>query len=186
MKSTVRATLAILAFCMISAAGVFAESSDKKEVRFDDYRSALGMFAMAIPNGGAYGLQFEHWFNSFGFTVTGGGYYRPEDDWANILDYSVVFQGMHTVFGNTFSDQVAGRLYSWASIGHHGYMTDDTNDDVYEEGAYKANGVAGLGIGIEMIFFEHFSIPLQFGYTGEFPNDPGLGFTFGSGIRYRY
>lgn len=189
-----RIFLTVVALGLVTTGSITAQTRKAKEdVRYDDFKSSLGVFAMNIPNGGSYGLQYERWFNDNGIQVTGGGYYSPKkESWTDTLDYSIMIHGLHTVYGNTVSNELAGRLYTWAAIGHHGFIkttqswNSSTLETDYDDEKYSANAVVGLGIGIEVILFEHFSIPLQFGFVGEFPNEPGLGFSFGSGIRYRY
>ena len=164
-------------------------------VTYDAFNNALGMYICAIPNGASYGLHYQHWFNRLGFQITGGGFYTPDNKVGSTLDYSVTAEGLFTVYGNSFSEQLAGRLYTWVALGHHGFIPDnsisrfdETLDKwIYEtDDSYYINALVGLGVGIEFILFEHFSIPIQFGYMGEFPSRPGIGFTGGTGIRYRY
>lgn len=198
MNLILRRFLFCVLFVTLISALTFADGFTKNEkptVTYDAFNNALGMFASVIPNGGAYGLHYQHWFNKFGFQITGGGFFDPDNTWGSTLDYSVLLEGLYSVYGNSFSEQIAGRLYTWTALGHHGFKPDNTisrldntlKDFVYEEDdSYYPNILAGLGIGIEFILFEHFSFPMQFGYMGEFPFKPGFGFSGGTGIRYRY
>lgn len=199
MKRLLRTFLFCILFNTLTLALTFADGftkNSKPEVTYDSFSNALGMFAIAIPNGGAYGLQYQHWFKKFGFQITGGGFYNPDNNWGSTLDYSVLLEGLYTVYGNSFSEQIAGRLYTWTALGHHGFIPDNSiyrydsaiGSDVYEDdNTYYPNFLVGLGIGIEFILFEHFSIPLQFGYMGEFPLNRALVFLaeqeFATGIK---
>jgi hypothetical protein len=64
---------------------------------------------------------------------------------------------------------------------------------VEEAGTYAAVFTAGVGIGVELILFRHFSFPIEFGYGASWTaTEPDLSAAFvvnlnvQSGLRYRY
>jgi len=61
------------------------------------------------------------------------------------------------------------------------YTADYTKDS-----GLLADAMLGIGFGFDFMLFDHISIPLQFGFEGEFPNEISAGFCIGTGIRYRF
>lgn len=48
------------------------------------------------------------------------------------------------------------------------------------------NALASVGFGFDFIFFDHLSVPIQFGFMGTFPDDPQVGFCGGIALRYTW
>jgi hypothetical protein len=172
---------------VLSAGTAFAEVSP---AGYDSFKNALGFFGGTISvTSGAYGLQYQRWFDGgIGVQFTGGGSYNPSVSYP-AMDYSANTTLLWSVYGQDFSRWLGGRLYLWAMAGHHGrfdYNYSLPKGDSPPVAEFVPTAFAGVGIGIETILFEHFSIPLQFGYSGEFPFKPSIGFSFGGGLRYRY
>ncbi|OQA63874.1 MAG: hypothetical protein BWY39_00647 [Spirochaetes bacterium ADurb.Bin269] len=156
---------------------------------FDAFSNALGIYATSLAGDGTGGLHYQHWGKKFGFQGLISAFYDPESTFGRKLDYSCIIDGLYSVYGNTFSRQISGRLYVWASVGHRGYSSSSDylyDDENQETDRVVFNGIAGLGIGIEIITYGHFSFPVQFGYYGTFPSDPKLSFAGGGGFRYRF
>ena len=151
-------------------------------VTYDSFANALGMYGTTGAGNVMGGLHYQRWFNRFGVQFTAGGMYNPEATFETTLDYSALLDGLWTVYGNTFSNFLSGRLYLWGEIGHHGFLPakynydEKTGSQTIKTDPFAANGIAGFGIGIETILFEHFSFPVK----------PVLAFSVGGGIRYRY
>ena len=120
------------------------------------------------------------------------------------LDYSLVVDGLFPVYSNDFSDKLGGSVYLFGSAGHNASTFTvpeqgvwDETDNTYkitapEERYFNPKIYAGLGIGIEIVLFQHFSIPLHFGYSANIPvaavpgNELSIGFSFAGGLRYRF
>ena len=180
MKNHIR--IAAIIICSITVSMGYAE--ENIATINNTFANALGFYAASIgASSGLYGLHYQHWAGDFGFQITGGGTYTPNYYFSggSLLDYSVALEGLWTVYGGEYVRDIAGRLYLWAMGGHHGYL-DDTDDTQN----FVVNFTSGLGIGIETILYQHFSIPIEFGYTAEFPTETSFGFSFGAGLRYRY
>jgi hypothetical protein len=179
-------------------AGAFAQDTAALESPYEASPSALGFFAMNVGRSSAvYGLQYHRWFDRFGVQVTGGGWYSPagENNYPATMDYAFALQGMYAVYSNAFSDKIAGRLYLWGMLGHHGWMSTmnltTTNPDGTTSYGVGSTGylpalTSGVGIGIDITLFQHFSFPIEFGYSGQFINGMSVSPSIGGGIRYRY
>lgn len=172
--------------CVMALSPVFAEETEETSTE-KNFDNALGFYATTIGfSEAAGGLQYQHWFDRVGFQITAGGYYNPQNG-GRTINYSVLLDGLFSVYRDDITPWLSGNLYIWATAGHHGYnlATYDGYGNITNR-AFVPNFVAGAGIGIETILFRHFSIPIQFGYTAEFPDYPTAGFSVGTGLRYRF
>jgi hypothetical protein len=192
--------------CVSLAAGAFAQTEQAPKDPYAEWPNTLGFFVMNIGNMSfsaygdpklVYGLQYARWFDRVGFQITGGGIYVPGKSLAtlDVLDYSIALQGMLTVYGKAFSDDVAGRLYLWGMVGHHGWIYPKSVETTSPEGVTTYNTestgfvpgiIGGLGLGIDVTLLQHLSIPLEFGYTAQFINNITAGPSVGVGLRYRF
>lgn len=153
------------------------------------------------------GLSYHVWRDALGFQVAGGIVYIPlsDDYWYDrTLDYSVGTEMQLRVYGEDFASWLSGQLYGFAGLNHGGYIPIVTASGGYEiddywiepefaTGSYTPTFGIGLGIGIEIILFRHFSIPVELGYGLEWiPTAPTLAEQFNvnlrpqAGFRYRY
>jgi len=148
-----------------------------------------------------------------GFHVSGGIIYVPysdDDFWyeETTLDYSIGGEFQRRVYCEAFASWFAGSLYLFVGGQHRGYVPVDLIaegyevpasdppeyvDPVYSIGAYQAQVSVGAGIGIELIVFRHFSIPIEFGYGAtwtvtepSFAEAISVGPNAQIGLRYRY
>ena len=153
------------------------------------------------------GLSYHLWRDSIGFQVAGGIVYIPlhDDYWYDrTLDYSVGTEMQLRVYGEDFDSWLSGQLYGFAGINHGGYIpiievteaTEIGDEFIPPElaaGAYTPTFGLGIGIGIEIILFRHFSIPIELGYGLEWtPTAGNAGQQFNidlrpqAAFRYRY
>jgi hypothetical protein len=160
------------------------------------FQKALGFQAGQLSG---LGLSYQEWKGDKGYQVAAGAMYYPASDYAyRILDYTIGVELQSSLYHDSFSNWLAGRLYLFAGLNHQGYidMVDIDPDPVeYESGPGPFQAVIGLGggIGVEATLFDHFSIALEIGY-GVFwtPTKPQLidQFTIDIvpqvGLRYRY
>jgi hypothetical protein len=178
-------TLALCVTFSLFAGAAFAQEQTPPIDPFDASPSALGVFAMNYGiTGMVYGLHYNHWFDRVGFQITGGGNYMPYDGYP-IMDYSVAIQGMYELLSNTFSEKLAGRLYVWGMVGHRGWLRNSSYTAPVTT-TYVPGLACGVGIGVDFVLFRHFSIPIEFGYSGQFLNDVSATPSIGGGLRYRY
>lgn len=157
----------------------------------NEFPSALGFFSGTVYAENLFGgLQYQHWFSTNGFQVEGGVIFSPSD---NVLDYSIIGDYLYPVYGNEYSDKMAGRLYLFGTLGHIGKIITEYNYENYiTENHLRFSIMLGFGIGIEVIAYKHFSFPIHFGYAADWPinlssvNQPFIGLMIASGLRYRF
>lgn len=195
MKKKTKIITAVILCLLLSVTSVWADIAD--------FPTALGVFGGVSTGGGSGfgGLHYQRWFSKFGIQAEGGVMYKPSSEQ---LDYSLVVDGLFPVYSNDFSDKLGGSVYLFGSAGHNASTFTvpeqgvwDETDNTYkitapEERYFNPKIYAGLGIGIEIVLFQHFSIPLHFGYSADIPvtavpgNELAIGFSFAGGIRYRF
>lgn len=86
------------------------------------------MVAFPESFGGYYGpisgtgLHYHKWIDKNGFQVTGGILYRPDLVFGNILDYDLGGELQRRLYGDSFTNWLAGSLYLFAGGRHRGYI----------------------------------------------------------------
>lgn len=155
-----------------------------------DYKNSLGMYVMAATD--SMGLQYQTWINNkVGLQVQGYATYRNNSfTEIDTYDCSISTQLLWNLFENPISEKTAINFYAWGLVGYRGYNTIayiGEADDVHaSDTGILSQAAVGLGFGFEFMFLRHLSIPLEFGYAGRFINNTWMGFTVGSGLRYRF
>ena len=152
---------------------------------FDLYPSSVGMSAASF---GPVGLSWKRWYGATGIELTAGGSWTPANVYGSIYWYSVLAGISRRLYAEDFSDYFSGGLYLVAVVGHAGEegWTYDSDTSSYVRFPYTPYIFAGAGLGIETVFFRHFSQEIQFLYTGRFLNQPGIDFGVNFAFRYRY
>jgi hypothetical protein len=195
---------------LLVACGGIALANDEEAAPYEAFPSALGGFYGPFSG---VGLHYHQWIGADAYHITAGIVYVPfgSDDWwtpETTLDYSVGGEYQRRVYGDVFASWLAGSLYVFVGGHHHGYIPvnlveegyledpedpESFVDPVYEVGTYQAQISTGVGIGVELIFFRHLSIPVEFGYGAAWTvTEPNIAdaFTVGpgiqAGVRYRY
>ncbi len=199
-----RAVSVVVLLLLFAGAAV----AEDLEPPYETFPEALGGYFGPISGSG---LHYHRWIGQIGFQVTGGIIYVPFDpaEWSlfgSTLDYTIGGEFQRRVYGEAFTDWLAGSLYLFAGGRHRGYIpinvvadgytdpvTDLWVDPVFAVGTFQADVTVGAGLGIELILFRHFSIPIEFGYgatwimTEATLADAFLVNAYGqSGLRYRY
>ncbi len=152
---------------------------------FDAYPSAIGVHVGSIE---AVGLSWKRWYGPTGFEVSAGGGWDPATTSGNVFWYSVTGGVSRRIFAEDFDSWFSGGLSLVGVVGHageEGYVYDPATSG-YVLHPYRPYFFAGAGIGIETVFFRHYSQELQFLYIGRFLNDPGIGFGVSFAFRYRF
>ena len=172
--------------------------SVRPEVRaIDEFPSAIGFYAGIISG---MGMSYQRWTPSFGYQITAGALYLPADSFTgNLLDYSVGLQFQFPISGDDFSDRLAGQLYIFTGVSHSGeipqtYHPSDPEAAPQSPGPYTPLFKIGAGVGIEVVLFRRFSIPIELGYAASLNplmlDDPVNAFAIRiapqGGFRYRY
>lgn len=139
-----------------------------------------------------YGICYQRWITS-DFSIEGGGMLigTGYDDFR----YNMYVECDWTFFSYASSENFATRLFLWGLIGHVGVMKkntwipsvyDENHENIITEGHYANPEYEwmmrlSLGVGFDMVIAQHLSIPLKCGVSASFD---GLGFTFGTAIKY--
>ncbi len=162
---TIRHILPLILIIALFATGALwaAEATTPK------FQKALGFQAGRLSG---LGLSYQEWKGDKGYQVAAGAMYYPIPDYYyRILDYTIGVELQSSLYHDSFSNWLAGRLYLFAGLNHQGYINtvdiDPNPDDyVYEyvPGAFQAVIGLGGGIGVEATLFDHFSIALEIGY----------------------
>lgn len=190
--------LIMMAVCVPT---LVAEEMESKPRSFEEFPESLGLFVGL--NSGIGGLSYHSWLPNApgsGVQVVAGVLYTPGGEgnfYGNyILDYNVGFEYQQSVFGADFVEWLSGQLYLWAGLSHRGFSRAIRDSEDYETvttGPYNPTVAIGIGIGVEIILFRHFSFPIEVGYGGtynfiadSFANGISVGLTFQGGGRYRY
>ncbi len=191
MKTMRRALSIGFVLCLLATISIFAADSG-----FRQFDSALG-FQVGQLSG--LGLSYQKWEGDTGYQLAFGALYFPLDEtdfWSpNILNYTIGAELQHTVYGDDFANWLSGRLYLFSALNHRGYIEAEmVSSDPYVLGYGDFNAVFafGVGIGIEIILFKHFSFPVELGRVFGTPTKSGLRDQFvvdivpQVGFRYRY
>jgi len=159
---------------------------------FSEYPEALGFYYGQIAG---TGLTYHRWSGTTGFQVTAGALYLPPDSGGNMLDYVVGFENAYIIYSEDFTDWLSGLLSLFWGVNHRGYIPVTSGPDTCEPviGSYVPTLTLGGGIGIEVLWFKHFSIPFEVGYGATyFPLESAVAdmflvdLYFQAGFRYRY
>lgn len=152
---------------------VFSLSAEEKSV-YEEFDQALGGFGGEISG---WGLSYQQWFDKVGFETAGGFYY----DGGSTFTYVLGAQAQFMLYEDFYSDWFTGCLYFFTGGKHGGDVTASS----YEPGI----GI-GAGVGVELVLFQHFSLPLEFGYGGVWKLSSIIPVSAGpqiqGGFRYRY
>src|SRR5574344_1278211 len=178
----------LMMMCILTSFGVVSAFANPI-----DSDNAIGVFIMGTTESSVYGLQYQHWFNDkIGMQVEGAAYYNPDVYYGKELQYNISAEFQYKLYETSLGERSATNLYAWLLAGHHAYIkrTSEyeavTGTSTTTSSGYCPNAVCGLGFGFDIMFLNHISLPIEFGFLSEFPNDPSIDFAFGSGIRYRF
>ena len=157
---------------LVFATGTLAAGETDEAISYKRYDQALGaQYGLISGSGISYQLRFgENALQvAFGFLYNGPGY-------GSLLDYTVGVEFQHTLYGDDFQKGLGGQIYLFAGFNHSAYVENIyTEPDTFEVGPYIPLFTLGLGIGVEIILFQHFSIPVEFGYAASLnPREDGI------------
>ena len=185
MKKLIK-TIMLIGLLAGLGTSVFAEALDNK--------NAIGMYVIGSerPVGG---IQYERRFTDI-FSTKFGTYalIRNRDYYSGTpIEFNFTLEPDFSLYETSWNDKVSSRLFAFGLVG---YDFAQNVNSVYDEVAdkyvdkdttYTHSLIAGAGFGFEFIFFDHLSVPLQFGFTGTLnTEDPFLGFGAGISIRYSW
>ncbi|MFW6234960.1 MAG: hypothetical protein ACOC4I_06275 [Spirochaetota bacterium] len=198
MKGLQLSCFMCISLLILAAPVLFAEDENTiagQELNRDRFPEALGFQYGQISGAG---LSYHRWYGSTGVQIAGGILYFPvaTDTIVDfVLDYSLGVQVNSSVFASDYSDRVAGQLYLIGGVSHRGFIEREFDDGIDQNsaGPFIPSIGVGAGLGIEIVLFEHFSIPIELLYAGiwEGSNRPfveqiRIDLTPQAGFRYRY
>jgi hypothetical protein len=205
---------AAVVLLIIVSVGVSAE---EKSV-YSEFNDALGGFAGEFGGSGlsyqhwfgSLGLQTA--VGIFYYPEDSSLYQSSYDGTSydlEVFTYNLGVEGQLMLYENTYNDWFSGNLHLFAGITHTGsirktitytgeVVTPTGGADPYTE--YTVSGETGplfypgasvgFGIGFEPVFFQHFSVPLEFGLGGSWEFDSivpvSAGLRVQGGLRYRF
>lgn len=190
MKRTAKLILSAL-FVLATALPVFAQDSDNNN--WDSNSTALGTAVTLLPEHTIYGLNYQHWWNNFGLDWTIGGHYNKS--WTGNPESYICagIKPMFQVYNTDPSNKHMAKVYIWGLVGGTGsissknvYSDDPPYNLISSTPDNKFDVTAGFGFGVEVICWNHLSIPVEVGFAGGFPNDPAFGFCGSTGLRFRF
>lgn len=153
-----------------------------------DNNNAIGMYVIGGENA-VGGIQYERRFSDLFSTKFGVFAFYNDSGYSDPFNASFTVEGDFTLFENTWKDKISSRLFAYGMLGYTG-----TYERSYEYGEPESkkiekmhnNALASVGFGFDFIFFDHLSVPIQFGFMGTFPDDPQVGFCGGIALRYTW
>ncbi|MFW5686092.1 MAG: hypothetical protein ACOC0O_05495 [Spirochaetota bacterium] len=195
MKRTLPFVFPFLLFAGVLLSAQEASDAADAAPPYERYPEALGAAYGEITG---TGLHYHRWMGTTGYSVAAGILYLPPSQAisGNVLDYNAGGGIQRRVFADSFAEWLAGSLYLFGGLQHRGYIPavssggDPTSVSL---GSFEAEVTAGGGIGIELILFEHFSFPSEFGYGATWTvTEPSIAeailvqFYGQAAVRYRY
>lgn len=148
-----------------------------------------GIGAQFSPS--TWGLAYHQRFGESALQGVVGVSYNPEPYYDSMLAYTVAFDYQRTLFGSDFDEFLGGQLYACVSLAHTGEIPYDY--DLHTTDSFEAKFILGAGFGVEILFFQNFSLPIEFIYTFSYiPTASTLPKSFGIdlipkiGLRYRF
>ncbi len=138
-----------------------------------------------------WGLSYHNRFNEQAFQGTVGITYDPDPLWSSKLAYGISLDYQKTLFGNDFNEYLGAQLYITTSLAHTGEIPYDSSSSEFS--SYVAHLILGAGFGVEILFFQNFSLPVEIVYEFSYnPTENQLQNAFSIdlvpkiGLRYRF
>ena len=166
----------------IITTGLFANGLENK--------NAIGIYVIGSEES-VGGLQYERRFSDLVSTKFGVFAFYNEKSYSEPYNMSFTVETDFTLFENNWKDKISSRLFAYGLVGYAGKLDHTWSYDELSEGSTKTdtihnNAVLSAGFGFDFIFFDHLSVPVQFGFMGTFPDDPQVGFCGGIALRYTW
>lgn len=144
--------------------------------------NAVGVYVLGAEEA-VGGIQYGHRFNDLLGIKIGTYAYYNNDTWTlEPMNYNVTLETDFTLYETNWKDKVGSRLFAYAMVGHEGRLEKESYDS--DPVTFSADAILSAGFGFDFIFFDHLSVPFQFGYMATFPSKPNVGFCAGIGVRY--
>lgn len=177
--------MALICIVFVSAS-LFAAGSET----LDKFPSSIGA---QIGRLSGYGLSYQKRISDLdALQTTVGLSFNGDATWGSLLDYVVGVEYQHTIYSDSYEDWFLGQLYVFTGINHMGSIKAE-EESGYALGPFRPSLAVGGGFGVEILFFDHFSLPIEFGYGGfweyadtSFIKQLEFQFIAQAGVRYRF
>ena len=177
--------LILLTTLFVLGSGLFANGLENQ--------NAIGVFVLGTDEQAVGGIQYERRFTDIVSTKLGVFAFYNEKSYSDPFNMSVSLETDFTLFENNWKDKIGSRLFAYGMVGYIGkiertfeYIDGNSSFEPKRTDTMHNNMAASIGFGFDFIFFEHLSVPIQFGFMGTFPDDPQVGFCGGIGLRYSW
>lgn len=107
-----------------------------------------------------WGLSYNQQFDLHAVQATAGISYDPNPLWETVLSYQVALDYQRNLYRNDFNEYLGARLYATTTLAHAGEVESDSGSS----GSFMAKVILGVGFGVEVTFFENFSLPVEVAY----------------------
>ena len=183
MKKLLKRIIAVTVL-ICTAAVAFADALNNK--------NAIGIYIIGSERA-VGGIQYERRFTDVISTKFGTyALVRNKSDYFSDtpIDFNFVVEPDIKLFETTWNGKVCSRLFAFGLLGYEfseksSYHYDEgVHEYIYDKSSIEHGLIVGAGFGFDFIFFDHLSVPIQFGFTGTIDKDPFVG--FGGGIALRY
>ncbi|MFA6707325.1 MAG: hypothetical protein WC129_04295 [Sphaerochaetaceae bacterium] len=163
--------------------------SGAEQKSYDIFDQSLGVQFGQISGSG---LSWQKRFGDDALQVALGIMYSGDPSlYLSILNYTVGLEYQHTLYGDDFANWLGGQIYLFAGFNHSGFI--DWNDDRTAAKPIEFIYALGGGIGVEVLLFKHFSVPVECGYAAYWnPSKVGIlqqlyiDLFVQAGLRYRF
>ena len=179
--------LIAMAVLFTIAGGLFANGLENK--------NAIGMYILGSQNA-VGGIQYERRFTDL--VSTKFGVYAMYNQKSNYDPFNCNFtvETDFNLYETTWKEKVSSRLFAYGMVGYIGSLayeapdysvSEQENNPTAAKNPQMSNDVVlSAGFGFDFIFFDHLSLPIQFGFMGTFPDNPNVSFCGGIALRYTW
>ena len=150
--------------------------------------NAIGMYILGGEEA-VGGIQYERRFSDFISAKVGVFAFYNDKTYSDPFNANVTVETDFTLFESEWRDKISSRLFAYGMVGYTGSYERSYEyaepENIKTEKMHN-NALASVGFGFDFIFFDHLSVPIQFGFMGTFPDDPQVGFCGGIALRYTW
>ena len=157
-----------------------------------DNKNNIGMYFIGADSS-IGGLQYERRFSDLISEKFGLYTFYNEDSYSTEpFNMNVTFETDFNLFETSHEAKVGSRLFAYGLAGYEAtihreyHYNEGSSQTEKQEEEVLHNALLSIGFGFDFIFFNHLSVPIQFGFMAKFPNRPNIGFCGGTALRYSW
>ena len=149
---------------------------------YDRYPIAVGIYFHFVSWSPL--LQYQQYISDIGFQI--GAIFFSSANTYDTYNYAAEITGSYRIFSIDWSNWFSSALYGLLDISNWGRYYYSYGENAYR---FSSSLSGGIGMGVDIVFFEHFSLALELGYgISSFSLMTGslnIGLITGVGLRYR-